>query len=330
MQRLPRLRSIATTPFLVLALLLSANSVVAQDTPLEDEYGSAPDEAAPDDGATVDYTDSKTPPPAPTSDDDGDWGGDANEGEIGNEVAPPPPPADADAEDGYGDDAYAGEPEAAPPKNLPPVEGMDDFEVFGATFGAAAAMNVGVGGFFALATAGTAIVSAAAPSASGPLQTVNSVLCLPSCLWSCFAAPFVTGYLVAYLGDMLGKKRGAVIFPALVAYGSALLLGLTVGVGGALISGLLVTSQFNPNNPLAVPQLNVGEVALTQGISMGTAAVIGVGMSAAAAATYMILSEDRRPGDPGGGQPGMVEPGHTVPLRLSSVPAKAPTMAQRY
>lgn len=331
------IRFASTTARLVVVLgtCLMATAAAAQDTPLEEEYTGAPDEAAPDDGATVDYTDSDAPPPPidDKEDDGGDWGGSEDDPDSFGTPAdapPPPPPADPYAGDDYGEEAYAGEPEAAPPKNLPPVEGMDDFEVFGATFGAAAAMNVGVGGVFALATAGSAVASAAAPGASGAFQTINSVICLPSCIWGCFAAPAATGFLVAYLGDMLGKKRGAILFPALAAYGSAIVLSLTVGVGGALLSGLLVPQNINFNDPLATRPLTVSETAIVQSISLMTAAAIGVGMSAAAAATYMALAEDRRPGDEGGGMPGMVEPAHSVPLRLSAKPASAPTLAQRY
>ena len=201
-------------------------------------------------------------------------------------------------------------------KPLPPVEGLDPIPAAGTAFGAAAALNLGVGGALIVGGLGGTLLGVTA------VTTVCSGL---SCLWGCLAAPVLTGVLVAYVQEAFGKTRGNLLFPVLASVGSAVLLGATIGLGAALVGTLV--AGVNGVTP-ATPQQTI----ISNGIAGLGAGVVGVGMSAAAVATYAILAEPRRPGDNGEGFPGFVEPAHQVPLNMGQTAkvAAPPSVAMAY
>ncbi len=320
---------------LVVVAAFSAGAMAQDESPapppdeLEGDFGAPYDpsedtenEGAGDGGPTdPDPATAPSSPSTPASERDpagadGEWGAEG-------EVAPPPSersaaprpvpcatpnPAPRDG-DPYASEAEtetsAGKPEAAP------VEGLDDITTFATLASAAAAMNIGIGGAISAAAIVAAIVNPA--TLRDPFPPLPLAVGAVNCAWSCLAAPAVTGLLVAFLGDMVSTKRGTVIVPLATAFATALLVGVPVSLAATLGVVAVATPLARSADPV---MLNI----LLNGITLGAAAAVGLAMSGATAGAYLLFAEDRRPGDPGGGMPGMTQPAHQA-SRAPEVPS---------
>lgn len=105
------------------------------------------------------------------------------------------------------------------------------------------------------------------------------------------------GVAEVWLGDWLGKKRGALLWPTLVAVG-ALAASSLVGTTVTLVTG--ASPSFN-NGALSANPVVTGIVGGVSCCGLATA-VVGP------AVLYQMLAVDKEPGDTGGGFPGITEP----------------------
>jgi hypothetical protein len=115
----------------------------------------------------------------------------------------------------------------------------------------------------------------------------------------------VAGALIAvsevYVGDLLGKKRGAMLWPVVTGAGVLAVTGLT----GAIVA--LVPLGTNAP-PLLATGLQLGIAVV--GVTLGIAAPIAV---------YQLLAEDKQAGDTGQGLPGLFEPAR--PMAVVAAPS---------
>mgnify|MGYP000088102692 CR=1 FL=1 len=114
--------------------------------------------------------------------------------------------------------------------------------------------------------------------------------------------PLIVGYVMTWIGDAISKKRGAAVFPMLAGTG---VMAVASGVAAASVMGIYLGPSvgwggggFSSLLPCAFT------------CTYGVLALSPVLAAAAAAAAYVFTAEDKMPGDPGGGLPGLFEPNH--------------------
>jgi hypothetical protein len=128
------------------------------------------------------------------------------------------------------------------------------------------------------------------------------------------AAPLATAALVTWMGDLFGQQRGPLLWPMLGAVGAE-----CVGIGCLAVSyplliiagfaGIFGGFAFGLPPEIAVALLPVAPLLAV--VLLGAAAVvIALAVPLTPALIYFLTSEDKRPGDDGGGFPGIVTPGH--------------------
>jgi hypothetical protein len=110
----------------------------------------------------------------------------------------------------------------------------------------------------------------------------------------CLGVGGLIGGTEAYLGDLLGTKRGALLWPVLAGAG----VGALGGLGVAILS-------FGASTPLITdPTIRT----TTNGLSLGLQVATAAAMIVTPVVVYQLMSESKEPGDVGQGFPGIMEP----------------------
>lgn len=151
-------------------------------------------------------------------------------------------------------------------------------------------------------------------------------------------APFVVAFVVASTGDLLGTKRGPVLWPMVGGYLGMIAGGLvpTLGwfvafaLGGALsaVGLLLGGAVMTMGLPVVITAIGVGILYVT-GITtfvvpVAAAVAAGIGEGCGAAGGYALTAEDKEPGDVEFRFPGFIRPSHGPDRYLVAAPGSPP------
>ncbi len=195
------------------------------------------------------------------------------------------------------------------PKPAEPLHGMDPLPT--GAVQAAAGVGACVGGCCVFA----------------PFSCLLSLVPLVGPFVSACAGALVMGSAIGvaetWLGDWLGKKRGALLWPALVAVGAL----AATSVANTTIVYVTGASPSFQNGALAANPVVMG-VLLGVGCFGLTTAIVGP------AVLYQVLAVDKEPGDTGGGFPGIVGPadptGTRAKGRVATLAPRPAALAMRY
>lgn len=121
-------------------------------------------------------------------------------------------------------------------------------------------------------------------------------------VWGCTVEPILDGYAATYAGDALGDGRAAAIWPMVAAYATG---AISTAIYVALIAGGgALTDALNAANAPAFVQSGSALGAVGIAVAAGTIASL-----IAVPVTYALVKQPKKPGDDGGGFPGVFSPG---------------------
>jgi len=166
------------------------------------------------------------------------------------------------------------------------------------------------------------------------LGYVPVVGCCSSCA-NCLVGPAIIGGGEVAVGDMIGTKRSGMLWPIVGAYaGRLVMFGVSLGVSlvvfGAAYAALVAAIQSGDASQISAAQASLVAAQLvswpvTIGLSLVSAAVV----AAVPAGIYMLTAEDKKPGDDGSFQLGIMAPAHPSPKPAPKKAARPKAAASR-